>query len=162
MHDFSRRSAEREIIDDMTLDERTMAGILRELAVINRYLGGYATTLEALDELLPKGLARARVLDVGAGGGDMARRLVEWGRTRSMRLEVVSVDLSHGAVVFARDALGDVPDAGAKIHLYGKEVRHGRKVGHVTVTGADLESVLTRAREAADIVRDGALTGGAA
>ena len=48
MHDFSRRSTEREIIDDMTLDERTMADVLRELAVINRFLGGYATTLSAL------------------------------------------------------------------------------------------------------------------
>ena len=111
MPDFSDRSTEREIIDDMTLDERTIAGILRELEVINRYLGGYATTLSALDELLPASLDRIRILDVGAGGGDMARRLVEWGRARRQRVEVVSVDLSHGAVVFARDALRDVPEA---------------------------------------------------
>jgi 5-(carboxyamino)imidazole ribonucleotide synthase len=58
-------------------------------------------------------------------------------------------------------ALAKVPDAGAKIHLYGKQVRPGRKVGHVNVSGHDLDETLTRARVAADIVRDGDSTGGA-
>jgi len=41
-------------------------------------------------------------------------------------------------------------DPGLKVHLYGKEVRPGRKVGHVTVLGDDLEQLLARARHAAD------------
>lgn len=45
--------------------------------------------------------------------------------------------------VFARD-----PEL--KVHLYGKEVRPGRKVGHVTVLGDDAESLLNRGRHAAD------------
>jgi len=53
-----------------------------------------------------------------------------------------------------------VPDGGAKIHLYGKNVLPGRKVGHVNVSGSDLPSVLTRARESADIVRDVTPEGG--
>jgi 5-(carboxyamino)imidazole ribonucleotide synthase len=36
-----------------------------------------------------------------------------------------------------------------KFHSYGKNSRPGRKVGHVTATGSDLEDVLTRARAAA-------------
>lgn len=36
------------------------------------------------------------------------------------------------------------------VHLYGKEVRPGRKVGHVTAVGTDLPALLTRARHAAD------------
>ena len=57
-------------------------------------------------------------------------------------------------------ALAEVPDGGAKIHLYGKDVRPGRKVGHVNVSGAELTKTLTRARQAADIVRDGAPVAG--
>ena len=41
-------------------------------------------------------------------------------------------------------------DAVLKVHLYGKQVRPGRKVGHVTVVGDDLESLLARGRHAAD------------
>jgi 5-(carboxyamino)imidazole ribonucleotide synthase len=37
-----------------------------------------------------------------------------------------------------------------KIHLYGKGFRPGRKVGHVTALGDDLEQVRDRARAAAD------------
>ncbi len=41
-------------------------------------------------------------------------------------------------------------DPGIKVHLYGKAVRPGRKVGHVTCIGDDLPSLLERARHAAD------------
>ena len=36
-------------------------------------------------------------------------------------------------------------EPGAKVHLYGKQVRPGRKIGHVTVLGDDLDA---RARPA--------------
>ncbi len=111
MPDFTKRSREREIIDDMALDAAAMADVLRDLGVVNRYLGGYSTTLDAMARLLPAGHGSVRVLDVGAGGGDMARRLVAWGRARGRRVEVVSVDLSYGAVLFERDALGGLAEA---------------------------------------------------
>ena len=41
-------------------------------------------------------------------------------------------------------------DPGLKVHLYGKDVRPGRKVGHVTVVGDDYEELLARGRHAAD------------
>ncbi|MFM8154715.1 MAG: 5-(carboxyamino)imidazole ribonucleotide synthase [Actinomycetes bacterium] len=41
-------------------------------------------------------------------------------------------------------------DPGLKVHLYGKAVRPGRKVGHVTVVGDDLDDLLARGRHAAD------------
>lgn len=43
-------------------------------------------------------------------------------------------------------------DPGVKVHLYGKEVRPGRKVGHVTVSGDDLDDARARARHAADFI----------
>ncbi|MGC0144691.1 5-(carboxyamino)imidazole ribonucleotide synthase [Pseudactinotalea sp. Z1732] len=40
----------------------------------------------------------------------------------------------------------------AKVHLYGKSVRPGRKLGHVTVTGDDLPHLRRVARAAADLL----------
>ena len=40
-------------------------------------------------------------------------------------------------------------DPGLRVHLYGKSVRPGRKVGHVTAYGDDLDDVRERARHAA-------------
>lgn len=51
------------------------------------------------------------------------------------------------------DLVGGLPevltDPGVRVQLYGKEVRPGRKVGHVTVCGQDLAEVRSRARSAA-------------
>ncbi|GAA0299656.1 5-(carboxyamino)imidazole ribonucleotide synthase [Kineococcus aurantiacus] len=43
-------------------------------------------------------------------------------------------------------------DPGVKVHLYGKEQRPGRKLGHVTVYGDDLDTVRARARHAAAFI----------
>ncbi|AXI77846.1 5-(carboxyamino)imidazole ribonucleotide synthase [Peterkaempfera bronchialis] len=44
-------------------------------------------------------------------------------------------------------------DPGLRIHMYGKDVKPGRKVGHVTVFGDDLDEVRERARHAAGYLR---------
>ena len=63
----------------------------------------------------------------------------------AVTVNVLGVD---GADVAAR-----VPDAlaveGARVHLYGKASRPGRKIGHVTVLGQDAETALVAARRAA-------------
>lgn len=42
-----------------------------------------------------------------------------------------------------------------KVHLYGKAIRPGRKVGHVTALGSDLGAVRARAAAAADYLMNG-------
>ena len=44
-------------------------------------------------------------------------------------------------------------DPQAKIHIYGKDVRPGRKLGHVTLCGSNLEELLSRARHIASYMR---------
>jgi 5-(carboxyamino)imidazole ribonucleotide synthase len=72
-----------------------------------------------------------------------------------------------GAVVMVNVLGGDDPDLnsrlvhvmaadpGVKVHLYGKEVRQGRKVGHVTVAGDDVAKLRDRAWRAANYLRHG-------
>ena len=46
-------------------------------------------------------------------------------------------------------------DPGVKVHLYGKQVRPGRKIGHVTVLGSDVASLRRRAARAASYLSTG-------
>jgi len=46
-------------------------------------------------------------------------------------------------------------DPGARVHLYGKQVRPGRKIGHVTVLGDDMTAVRARAVRAARWLQEG-------
>jgi 5-(carboxyamino)imidazole ribonucleotide synthase len=49
--------------------------------------------------------------------------------------------------------LDTVPDV--RVHLYGKAVKAGRKVGHVTTVGSDVQDCLARARQAAHLFEKG-------
>ncbi|WP_043620810.1 5-(carboxyamino)imidazole ribonucleotide synthase [Nonomuraea candida] len=49
-------------------------------------------------------------------------------------------------------------DPGIKLHFYGKEVRPGRKIGHVTAMGSNLDEVRARARHAAVYLTTGEYT----
>ena len=54
------------------------------------------------------------------------------------------------------DLVGSLPqvlaDPRVRVHLYGKAVKPGRKVGHVTVCGTDLATTRDAARAASDLL----------
>lgn len=79
------------------------------------------------------------------------------GSTQTRQPWAVMVNILGGRVtdlVAQREiALAVEPDV--KVHLYGKSVKPGRKVGHVTAVGDDLDDVLARARRSAAILTDG-------
>ena len=69
----------------------------------------------------------------------------------------VMVNILGGAVedLEAQRATVLAAEPEVKVHLYGKSVKAGRKVGHVTAYGDDLDDVLSRARHAAALFTDG-------
>jgi SAM-dependent methyltransferase len=89
-------------MDAPDLDPVELADCLEGLAFLNAALGGYSTTLGALARLIPSGRREFDVLDVGSGGGDTARRIVEWARRRGLSARVHGIDLAPEAVACAR------------------------------------------------------------
>ncbi len=75
----------------------------RELAFINRRLGGHAATLGALDALTPPGTRRLKILDAGCGDGDAAVAILDWAQARGIEAEVRGIDLSAAAVRLAQE-----------------------------------------------------------
>ncbi|MFC3984044.1 5-(carboxyamino)imidazole ribonucleotide synthase [Streptosporangium jomthongense] len=85
-------------------------------------------------------------------------------------LPLGSPSLAAPVVVMANLLGGDDPDLfsryehvmahdpGVKIHFYGKDVRPGRKIGHVTALGTDLDEVRARAQHAAVYLSEGRYT----
>jgi 2-polyprenyl-3-methyl-5-hydroxy-6-metoxy-1,4-benzoquinol methylase len=99
------RSTADEIMDDAAQTEATFRAALRDLERINRASFAYAPTLSWLDALARRGRARRlSVLDVGAGGGDMLRRIAAWGARRGIALELTGLDRSPWAARVAADA----------------------------------------------------------
>lgn len=76
------------------------------------------------------------------------------GPTDMLAPVAVMVNLLNSSFDDPREALGRVweEDPGVKIHMYGKDVRPGRKIGHVTVVGDDSQTCRARAYRAIEIL----------
>jgi SAM-dependent methyltransferase len=100
------RSTQRELLDDADVDGAAVQGAelhrnLAEMALLNRLPGGVADSVAATLRLLPTGREQCRVLDVGAGFGDYARRL-----RRRRSVEVEAVDVSPAVLEVTRSRIG--------------------------------------------------------
>jgi ubiquinone/menaquinone biosynthesis C-methylase UbiE len=80
-----------ERLDGPLDDQRALVGNLRDLARINRRLGGVRLTAAAIETLVP-GKAGISVLDVGTGGADIPLALIERGRAQGRLVTVTGID----------------------------------------------------------------------
>ncbi len=82
------------------------------------------------------------------------------GGTEPRQPWTVMVNILGGKVddLVAQRAVVLAAEPDVKIHLYGKSVKAGRKVGHVTAFGDNLDDVLARARRAGALFTDGTLS----
>jgi 2-polyprenyl-3-methyl-5-hydroxy-6-metoxy-1,4-benzoquinol methylase len=104
------RSAEVEIMDDLDCHGEVVDQTLRELEVINRLLGGDYVTIDGIDKLIGGSIAEFKIGDCGCGGGDLAMKIVKWGRKKGLRLKVEGIDANPHIVDFARKNCSILPE----------------------------------------------------
>lgn len=76
---------------------------LKNLRLLNRYLGGYRGVLWGLERFLDRKPSRGfSLLDVGAGGGDVPRAIVAWGRQRGFSVRVAALEPNPLTAALAR------------------------------------------------------------
>jgi 5-(carboxyamino)imidazole ribonucleotide synthase len=91
--------------------------------------------------------------------GQHVRAVLDWplGDTSLVAPATVMANLLGGTGPRAADLGSRVPlalsDPDVRLHLYGKGVRPGRKIGHVNISGDDVTDLRARARRAVDILR---------
>ena len=85
------------------------------------------------------------------------RAVLDWplGDTAALAPVTVMANVLGGARRDLMAAWPAIDDPGAKLHVYGKDIRPGRKVGHVTVCGTSVDDTRQRAARVAAWVRDG-------
>ena len=75
------RSAELEMMDLPGQPRELLAGNLRDLRILNRYLGSYRSVLGGLARLLrEQNLRSFTLLDVGTGSADIPAAIAQWAR----------------------------------------------------------------------------------
>lgn len=71
-----------------------------QFASLNRLLAGWKRVFDRW--LLPRAAPGASLLDVGCGGGDVARRLAAWSAAAGVPFTVIGIDPDPRALAFAR------------------------------------------------------------
>ncbi len=87
-----------EFIDHPGTDPGELLRTLKDLAWINRWLGGTRLVLTHLVSLLPNLPTSIRILDVATGYADIPRSIARWGRSRGLPIRIEGVD-SHAQVL---------------------------------------------------------------
>jgi SAM-dependent methyltransferase len=101
-----------ELLDGPLDDPAVLRGNLRDLARINRWLGGTASSRRALDALLGGRTAPVTLLDVGTGAADIPLALLANAGRRGRALRVTGVDARDEVLDAARAVeprIGTVP-----------------------------------------------------
>lgn len=90
-----------ELLDQKCGSSREVEKSLRDIARINKYLGGSRVVENALWPLL-QDRKEATILDIGTGSADIPRALVKAGRKRGVKLTIFAADLLERHLQIAR------------------------------------------------------------
>jgi ubiquinone/menaquinone biosynthesis C-methylase UbiE len=97
-----RRSYEPELMDAPLTDPCETARAMRDLARVNRWLGGVRTLWgPMLDLVRRKGLTGFSMLDIGTGGADVPGSIVGMAAAAGIPARAICVDLDAGTIGYA-------------------------------------------------------------
>lgn len=90
-------------MDDLTLSGEELRKNLRELEVINNWLGGHKVVLDALDKLTANFTGQPlQIADIGCGGGDTLTTIANWAKRKSIKVQLTGIDANDFMVQYAR------------------------------------------------------------
>ena len=110
MPNLSYRSNQKELIDDLELDNDALRENLEELAIINKYLGGNQVTISGLRKLILSNNSTIQQLnnstitiaDLGCGGGDMLMVMADWAKKKDINAQFIGIDANDFMINFAQ------------------------------------------------------------
>ncbi|WP_309146559.1 methyltransferase domain-containing protein [Curtobacterium sp. MCBD17_028] len=117
-----------EVMDDPACDPRALDRTFRRFAIVNPLVGGWRGVWRRFVRPVLPVERPARVLDLGCGGGDVARSIARWAHASGHRVEVVGIDPDPRAiraaertttdgVVFRRASSEDLVAAGERFDV---------------------------------------------
>lgn len=125
-----RETSALELMDDPECDDDALTKTYGHFALVNRVVSGWhAVYRRRIAPLARASAVPLTILDIGSGGGDVARSLATWAARDGHPVEVTAIDPDERAfayasalppvpgVVFERTASRDLVDAGREFDL---------------------------------------------
>jgi SAM-dependent methyltransferase len=106
-----KRSTEKEMMDLPGQPRELLADDLRNLRIINHYLGGYRNVLRGLARLVnEQRLDRFTLLDLGTGSGDIPAVIARWARRQQIAARISGLEREAATVEEAVDQTRSFPE----------------------------------------------------
>ena len=102
---FALRAQMEEIMDDLDCSGEVVRQTLKELGLINKWLGGNAVSLDGITRLLAKWGKPDKPLalaDLGCGGGEMLIEIARWGKKNNIAMSLTGIDANPHIVAMAQ------------------------------------------------------------
>jgi Methyltransferase domain len=115
--DISRRSYHAELLDQPGIPAYAIEQNMRELDVINTYLGGHRITLAGFRKLLGD-RRQVWVCEIGCGGGDNLLQIHHWCLRHRITVRLTGIDINPDCLSVARSKLSQ-----AKVELIPSDYR---------------------------------------
>jgi len=96
-----KRSYQAEMMDDFSIRDERIDTALKELKIINKFLGGISTTKTALKYFVDSGKEEVKVIDVGSGSSD----ILIAAKNKFSQLKIISVDKNLRALIGSDNSL---------------------------------------------------------
>lgn len=103
MPDLSRRSYQKEILDGDDSPFEDIRQNMKELDVINTWLGGHKITIKGLEQLLNRvSHTQLLVCEIGCGGGDNLRVVQQHCKRKRIKVQLIGIDINPHCVAYAQ------------------------------------------------------------
>ena len=98
--DFSVRSYDKELLDQDDIPFTDLEQNMRELNIINTWLGGHHVTLRGFTKLIGD-KKKITVCEIGCGGGDNLLSIQHWCCKKNINAKLIGIDINPGCIAVA-------------------------------------------------------------
>jgi SAM-dependent methyltransferase len=102
MIDYSKRSEQKELLDQPGIPFADIAMNMKELEFINKYLGGHAITINGFKKLLQK-RKTISVSEIGCGGGDNLNEIIRFCKKKDIIASFAGIDINKECISYAQE-----------------------------------------------------------
>ena len=108
MIDLRHRSYEKELMDGADIPFSAMQQTLKELNVVNTWLGGHAITLKAVKKLRNE-TRPLTICEIGCGGGDNLHAIYKKYAARDIPVQFIGIDINEQCITYAQHQYPNMP-----------------------------------------------------
>lgn len=102
---FRERSHEKELLDSEGIPFEDIRRNMKELDLINHYLGGHSITIRGFQHFISNEDVPFSIVEVGCGGGDNLRAIKTWSEVEGLEVQLTGIDINPDCIRFAEEQI---------------------------------------------------------